>query len=262
MAIDVETAVRRQAREFAERSIERLATHIDKLTAAKVRPIIIGGWAVTAHGSPLGSRDIDALIHSRDQRVAGDALGNTDFVARHLEGDSLFDYDFYDATNRSRLGFPYQFRYDEVLDRHTVRKTLRYKGGTVTIRVPDASSLFFLKAKAFADRSHAYYLCTHPEELRRFEDEVKRFVHDETAEYWAAKTAKDMDDLAFLSGLHLSRTRLAKLISDSGLRRYAVIEWTRRVPEVYEVADRIRAEAGEAPRFVASRYEAVLGLLA
>lgn len=261
MAVNVETAAQRQAREFAERSIRRLATHLAKLARAKVRPILIGGWAVTAHGSPLGSRDIDALIRMRDQRAAGDALGNTDFVARHLDGDSLFDYDFYEAVNRSHVDLPYKFEYKRVLAGHVETKTLSYPGGSVTVRVPDATSLLFLKAKAFTDRSHSHWLRTHPDELKRHEDGTKRFILTESEEYWAAKAAKDMEDIAFLSTLRVRRKRLRNLIDAAGLRAYLVREWTRRLPELYAVADGIRREAGLAPGFVPSRYDVVLEMI-
>lgn len=261
MAVDVETAAQRQAKAFAERALERLALHLGKLRAAGIEPVIIGGWAVTAHGSPLGSRDIDALIRMKDQRAAGDALGNADFVARHLEGDSLFDYDFYDAKNASRVGLPYQFHYRDVLDGFVVRKVLPYKGGKVSLRVPDPTALFFLKAKAFADRASCYHWRTHPDELKHFDDEIKKFIGSEAKEYWAAKAAKDMDDLAFLADLQIDEARLAKLFEASGLRRFAIREWTRPVSDLQEVANRIRKEAGLAEGFVRSRFDRVLELL-
>lgn len=261
MALNVETAAQRQAREFAERSIRRLAMHLDKLARVKVRPIVVGGWAVTAHGSPLGSRDIDALIRMKDQRAAGDALGNTDFVARDLDGDGLFDYAFYEAVNRSRVGLPYEFEYRRILDGHVETKRLSYPGGSVTIRVPDATALLFLKAKAFTDRSHSYWLRTHLDELKRHEDDTKRLILADSEAYWAAKAAKDMDDIAFLATLPIRRNRLRNLIDAAGLRPYLIREWTRRSPELYAVADGIRREAGLDPGFVPSRYDAVLELI-
>lgn len=261
MAVDVESAAKRQARDFAERSLVRLRDHLKKLDKDGIAPIVIGGWAVAAHGSPIGSRDIDALIAMGDQRAVGEALGNHDFVAGYLEEDSAFDYDFLEKTNRSKVGFPVQFDYDAVLKNHVATKRVKAGPVSVNMTVPDATTLFFLKAKAFADRSFAYYAKSNVNELKRLNEEANEYVTGRDLEYWGWKAAKDMDDLAFLADLELDRKRLSRLLDDSTLRKYAVREWARRDKDLLAIADGIRENHGEPTGFVNARFDKVLDLL-
>ena len=261
MAVDLESAAKRQAREFAEKSIRRLREHLRKLTKEGVSPIVIGGWAVAAHGSPIGSRDVDALIRMEDQRAVGEALGNQDFVAGHLEEDSALDYDFLEKTNRSNVGYPVRFDYEPILKNHVSRKQVKAGAVSLTISVPDATTLLFLKAKAFADRSFAYYAQTHPAELKKLSEDAQDYVKGRDLEYWGWKAAKDMDDLAFLADLELDRKRLSRLLDDSNLRKYAVREWARRDKDLVAIADGIRENHGEPTGFVDARFGKVLDLL-
>lgn len=182
------------------RAEDRLRQALALVRDAGIRAVVEGGWAVSGHGSPVESVDVDLLIHSSeyaslheaalrrkvqlDARASAEALG---LDLRYLdEFNALF--------GARRLGYAPQ-----TLLRNRVRTVaVRTARGSVRFRAPNPAALVAMKLKAFHDRRKQWETKRDPRRMVWLDQDEADFVRSRDLGYWERKAGKDLFDVGFL----------------------------------------------------------------
>ncbi len=180
-----------------------LADTLDLLREAGISFVVEGGWALAAHGSPTPSVDLDVLFPS-DQL---DQLRTVALNSRGIQIDAAagnqalgLDWSFSDERN-PLFGTPDLYYVpDDLLRNRIDTRVIRSVGGDLSIRVPRADALFFMKLKAFRDRSLQWGLSRDALALAALSREEAAVVRQRPTAYWERKAGKDLYDMCFLMG--------------------------------------------------------------
>jgi len=186
------------------KSFEVLKSVLAKLDERGIDYVLIGGWAMRAYDSPIGSVDIDLLIQNRDE-------GTVEEIITGLASDREFrvsvDYEILEGRNAL---WSTDFKWyvpAELLEDSAEKRGFKYGSSTIVACVPDIESLFFMKPKAYRDRNLQYDCKTNFADYQKIGVIWQRELGRYPEQYLLRKAGKDLADLSILLGHGLSVSR-------------------------------------------------------
>lgn len=182
------------------------------LEEARIRYVLIGGWAFYVYGNLVPSVDTDLFIVSRDfpklRQFMLEQCGlvpNGKLQVLPLDQPLLLT----PRTNAEERG-PHSYDPAALLPpERTTERRLRVHGADRRVVVPRAPELGFSKLKALHDRRLAWEAFTDPRVMATLPGPEQARVRRGTEPEWRRKAGKDLFDLAFL----LRETTLPEVLS-------------------------------------------------
>lgn len=223
------------------------------LEASGVAYVLVGGWAVAAHGSRIPSVDTDVMLPraDRDRAIAAvDQAAPEAAVRGRLE---LLDMDGLNAILGPdlELGEPdlgYVPR--ELLQGRTARRTLALQQGSIEVTVPEAPELAFMKLKAYYDRELSWRALRDPQVMATIPTFDRPGVRSKTEGHFRVKAGKDLYDLAYLGSGPTNLGSVDSIASRFGLSA-RLMQPLRAVPwPLRDLAIDLAYEAPEAQAWI------------
>ena len=197
----------------------------------KFEYVLIGGWAVYAHGSRVPSVDTDMLVRQRDLGDVARALGLSAGAPESAARCELFPLDRFNhilgqdvSMGERDLGYVAS----AVLEGRLATATLELPGGRREAIIPQAPELAFMKLKAFHDRELAWRAVREPAVMARIPPEQRPEVRERTEGYYLRKAGKDLYDIAFLCSHGCRMSDALALAEPFGLAAALTASWERR----------------------------------
>ncbi len=178
-----------------QRSFEHLKSVIAKLDDRGIDYILIGGWAMRAYDSPIGSVDIDLLIHERYEEDLEEIIST---MKQDQKSDTIVDYEIFEGKNELWSAGPIGYIPADLLENAIEKVELKYGETCIRANVPSIEMLFFMKLKAYRDRNLQYDCKTVFREYQKLDVYWQREIDRFPEQYLLRKAGKDLADLSLL----------------------------------------------------------------